>query len=106
MCDLLNLVDEQSGLDELDIPVRRIPVNVCVRNYKTSARFFVLHETNDGNVVLAQHAIEHVVCLLEVLSLHRNGTEFNELLLHQLVSVQTPVNSILQSRKSTYLDAL
>jgi len=88
MCDLFDFVNEEGSLDKLDIPVSRVPVNMRIRDDEACSSFFVLQQTNNGNVVFAQYAIEHVICLLEVLSLHRNGTEFDELLLHQLVSMK------------------
>ena len=50
---------------------------------KASARLFILEETEDGDMILREDAIEHMVCLLEIGTLHCEGIELDEMLLDQ-----------------------
>ena len=60
-------------------------MDVGVGDDEPGPRLLVLHQADDSNIVLAEYAVEHVVCLLEVLPLHGHRTEFDELLFDQLV---------------------
>ena len=48
-----------------------------VRYYKPRTRLLVLEKSNDRDIIPLEHAIEHVVGLLEVRSLHRDPSELN-----------------------------
>jgi len=53
-------------------------VQMCVGEDESCAGVDVLEEGDDGNVVLAQNTVEHVVCLLEILTLHGDSAELDE----------------------------
>ena len=53
-------------------------MQMCVGEDESCAGVDVLEEGDDGNVVLAQNTVEHVVCLLEILTLHGDSAELDE----------------------------
>ena len=46
----------------------------------------VLEQTDDGDVILDENTIKHIVGLLEVRSLHGCRAEFHEMVLDQRIS--------------------
>lgn len=85
VCDLLHLVYQQRDLHQFDVLVRWIPVQMCVGEDESCAGVDVLEEGDNGDVVLAQNTVEHVICLLEILTLHGHSAEFDEVLFYQLI---------------------
>lgn len=85
VCDLFHFVYQQRNLHQFDVSVRWIPVQMCVGEDESCARVDVLEEGDDGDVVLAQDTVEHVVCLLEILTLHGDSAELDEVFFYQLI---------------------
>lgn len=84
--DLLDLIDEKRDLDELDVAIRRIPVDMSIGKNDASARFLHLKEADNGNMVFAKYTVEHVICFLEVGTLHCDGAELDEVTFDEAVS--------------------
>ena len=85
---LLDFVHKQSNLHQLDISVLRIPAYVSIRDDEACAGLPVLKEADDRDVIFRENSIEHIVCLLQIGTLHRDGAELDEVLLDQSISVQ------------------
>jgi hypothetical protein len=63
--------------------------------------FLILEEADDRNVVLCQNAVKHMICLLEIRTLHCKGVELDKVLLDQSVPVGNDQHTCLRvmSRK-------
>ena len=84
LADPLELVHEESDLDELDVPVLWIPEDVRVGNDEPHARLMMLEQGNGSDLIPGHHPIEHVLRLPEVGSTHGDLIELDELRLDQL----------------------
>ena len=66
----------------------------------------VLEQTYDGDMILDENTIEHIVGLLEVRSLHGCRAEFHEMVLDQRVSGGFMSTQLMQNKPNTHFDAL
>ena len=60
-------------------------MKMYVRYYKPRTRLLILEKSNDRDIIPLEHAIEHVVGLLEIGSLHGDGAILNKLFLNKRI---------------------
>ena len=83
----LQFLHEDADLNELDIPEIGVPVNMQIRDDEPSTCGPFFEESDDGNVISLEDAVEHVVRLIKIFSLDRDRAELDDLVLDEKVLV-------------------
>lgn len=85
--DLIDLIHHQRRLNQLHITELRVPMNMHVGNNESRPSLLSLKHAHDSNITLAKDTVKHVLCLLEILPLHRDLTKFDQVFLNQCIPV-------------------
>lgn len=72
-------------MNEFDIPEIWVPINMQIRDDEPCTCGTLLEKGNNCNIISLKDTVEHVVRLVKILSLDRDGAELDDLVLDEKI---------------------